>query len=156
MNFPQYVTEGMVLYCGRSGWHYVGKDPESGKPVLKDSVTKRFIVADESKISKPKDLVAELAEDIEMAHDDVAHEHNYNINHIDFMTKLAWKLHDYGYTDGTANSKWSLLGILSTVHGRHSSLGVHATRGDLEISFARELIKNNFKKTQIVLAHVPE
>lgn len=147
---PSYVTEGKVLYCGKDGWWYVGKDPETDKPVLKDEVTKQFIVADESKITKPTDernmLLCDFSDAHAMIVDGIVMV-GKTTTHADIMGEVARILVGAGYTDGTTGNATfhNMFGVM--FEALLSMIGVgHVSQSDLEITISDALYRNNFRK----------
>lgn len=151
MIIPSYVTEGKVLYCGKAGWWYVGKDPETDKPVLKNEVTKQFIVADESKITKPTDERNMLLCDFSDAHalivDGFAMSRE-TTTHADIMGEVARMLIGMGYTDGTEyNAPFhNMFGVMFESLMSMINVSSHISQSDLEITISDALYRNNFRK----------
>ena len=151
---PSYVVKGRVLYCGEPNWAYIGKDPDSGKPVLRNTITGSFIAADEYKITMPIDYEHLLLIDIESILDGVAEKGQYSIGGLPALIILADGLNSMGYTDGNTNSSFTILGILSnTMEDMMRTIDpTNIWRSDLEIMAARNLFAANIRKNKIVVA----
>lgn len=151
---PSYVVNGRVLYCGEPNWAYIGRDPDSGKPILRNTITGSFIAADEDKITKPFDHEHELLCDIEIILDGVAEKGHYSIGGLPVLINLADGLNSMGYTDGNPNNSFTILGILSnTMADMMRTIDpTNIRRSDLEIMAARNLFAANIRKNKIVVA----
>lgn len=147
-------TSGKALeYCGKAGWKYIGQDPDTNKPVLKNDITKTFIIADESKITQPIDYEQELLCDIERILDTLVDKGRPVVG-ADAMRVLADGLSSMGYTDGNPNSVYTILGILCNTESMINQVGGHIslTRINLEYIAASDLFAANIRKNKIVVA----
>ncbi|AUS01997.1 hypothetical protein NVP3058O_079 [Vibrio phage 3.058.O._10N.286.46.B8] len=145
------LTSGQkVFYCGKLCWVFVGYDPESGSPVLKDTITKKFIVADINRISLPDDLKQTMLEDVERAFDEY---YGTGLTDLDMMRKISTNLYDCGYTDGNPLSAHTMLGIIINSVKTATSCGAHS-RSDFEYSITEALFGAGIRKNKIVVADV--
>lgn len=144
-----------VNYCGKSGWNYIGDDPDSGKPVLKDSITKKFIVADPSLITTPPDHKQDLLLDIEKTLDEF-YEHPSGRDSVSYdmllMLRLSQELFRMGYNDGTKLPIPTILGLMCECYAKLVEIGIYFSRGDFEITLANHLYENGIRKNKIVVA----
>ncbi len=148
----EFVVDCKVVYCGNPNWWYIGDDPVSGKPVLRNAITGQFIVADTNKITKPVDHKNELLCDVEPYMDRVA------TNGLDFpyhrgvLKGLSSHLIRIGYGDGSPNSDYVVLGIITETRHKLIRIGTYISRSDFEISVADALHNANIRKNKIVVA----
>ncbi|AGG58219.1 hypothetical protein VPDG_00058 [Vibrio phage henriette 12B8] len=151
------LTSGQkVFYCGKLCWVYIGDDPESGSPVLKDTITKKFIVADINRISLPEDLKLVMRGDVGDAINQVYSKPEnmvYDMHDLPFMVALSASLYDLGYTDGNQLCMHTMLGIITNAMNEAVALGAHSS-GDFEYAITEGLFDAGIRKNKIVVADV--